>query len=123
MKRILLIVMAFVPGALGPAAVAQTRNFVPVTDAMLASPSPDDWLMYSRTYDAQRFSPLNQITRQNVGQLKAAWSKVTPTGTFEGIPIVYRGVLYVMVPGAVVWALDAASGNLLWEYKRDTTAA
>ena len=49
---------------------AQVGKFVPVTTEMLVNPSPDDWLMYSRTYDAQRFSPLKQITRQNVAQLR-----------------------------------------------------
>jgi alcohol dehydrogenase (cytochrome c) len=76
--------------------------------------------MYSRTYDAQRFSPLRQITRQNVGQLKTAWTKPMPGGTHESIPIVYRGVMYVVQPGATVWALNAATGELIWEYKRDT---
>jgi alcohol dehydrogenase (cytochrome c) len=123
MKRIPFVLMASMLATVTAVAAAQVRNFVPVTDAMLANPGPDDWLMYSRTYDAQRFSPLNQINRQNVGQLKTAWTKATPTGTFEGIPIVYRGVLYVMVPGAVVWALDGANGNLIWEYKRETPAA
>jgi alcohol dehydrogenase (cytochrome c) len=42
------------------------QDFVPVTQRMLENPSPNDWLMYSRTYDAQRFRPLTQITRANV---------------------------------------------------------
>ena len=67
---------------------------------MLQNPSPNDWLMYSRTYDAQRFSPLNQITKQNVGQLKQVWSKDMVTGTQESIPLVHDGVMYVMNPGA-----------------------
>ena len=53
---------------------AQTQAFPPVTDQMLENPSPDDWLMFSRTYDAQRFSPLKQITKQNVGQLRSVCS-------------------------------------------------
>ena len=57
------------------------RTFVPVTEQMLANPSPDDWLMYSRTYDAQRFSPLNQINKQNAGQLRLAWTRGMTTGT------------------------------------------
>ena len=53
-----------------PAALlAQVKNFIPVTQEMLLHPSPNDWLMYSRTYDAQRYSPLKQITGANVGQL------------------------------------------------------
>src|SRR5262249_13784296 len=47
--------------------VAQVKPIAPVTQAMLLNPSPDDWLMYSRTYDAQRYSPLDQINKQNAG--------------------------------------------------------
>src|SRR5262249_26193881 len=78
--------------------VAQSRGFTPVTRHMLLTPSPDDWLMYSRTYDAQRFSPLNQINRQNVGRLTQVWTRPMAAGTVENIPIVYRGVMYVEVP-------------------------
>src|SRR5947209_8589113 len=48
---------------------AQTRNYKNVTEQMLLNPSPDDWLMYSRTYDAQRYSPLKQINKSNVKNL------------------------------------------------------
>jgi len=61
-KKILFFVTSIVLAVMGTAAVAQVRSFVPVTPAMLLNPSPDDWLMYSRTYDAQRYSPLNQIS-------------------------------------------------------------
>jgi alcohol dehydrogenase (cytochrome c) len=97
---------------------AQRPAFEPVTQKVLENPSPDDWLMYSRTYDAQRFSPLTQITKQNVGQLREAFVKELGKGTQESIPLVYRGVMYLMAPGASVMALDATNGNLLWEYKR-----
>ena len=80
--------------------MAQRPSFAPVTGEMLVKPSPDDWLMYSRTYDAQRFSPLRQITRQNVGKLQEVFKKELGAGTIEGIPIVYRGVMYLMTPGA-----------------------
>ena len=56
--------------------------------------------MYSRTYDAQRFSPLKQITRQNVGQLEEVFKKeLGAMGNVESIPIVYRGVMYVRAAG------------------------
>jgi alcohol dehydrogenase (cytochrome c) len=98
-------------------AVAKAR----VTDATLRNPDPADWLMYSRTYDAQRFSPLDQINRGNVGRLTRAWTKPLPEGPIEVIPIVHRGVMYLTTPGSRdgssrVWALDAATGELLWEY-------
>src|SRR5271156_4236622 len=101
---------------------AQVQNFHSVTQQMLENPSPDDWLMYSRTYDAQRFSPLKQVTRENVGQLRMAWSRGLPAGQTETIPMVHDGVMYVVAPGALVQALDAATGDLLWEYKRKVPA-
>src|SRR5262249_29551575 len=103
-------------------AVAQVKTFVPVTQQMLENPSPNDWLMFSRTYDAQRFSPLTQINKQNIGQLRLAWERGMGAGQTETIPIVYNGVMYVVNPGAVVQALDATNGDLLWEYKREAPA-
>ena len=50
----------------------EIRPFVPVTDEMLRDPDPEDWLMIHRTYDFQGYSPLDQITRENVGQLQLA---------------------------------------------------
>src|SRR6185295_6263736 len=98
---------------------SKTSDFVPVTDEMLRNPSANDWLMFSRTYDAQRFSPLNQINKQNVGQLRMAWMKeMGDSGSQESIPLVYRGVIYTFHPGAIVQALDATNGNLIWEYRR-----
>ena len=68
MSRTALLLASMIAGAVAPG-VAQVKNFTPVTEQMLKNPSPEDWLMFSRTYDAQRYSPLNQIDRQNVGQL------------------------------------------------------
>jgi len=102
--------------------MAQVQNFKPVTQQMLEHPSADDWLMYSRTYDAQRFSPLKQINSENVGQLRMSWSRGLGAGQTETIPLVYDGVMYVVTPGAIVQALDASTGDLLWEYKRKVAA-
>ena len=96
----------------------QPPAFPPVTEEMLLKPSPNDWLMFSRTYDAQRFSPLNQITTQNVGQLREVFKKELPAGAHESIPIVYRGVMYMLLPGNTVQALDATTGKMIWEHKR-----
>ena len=96
------------------ACIAQTAAFVPVTQAMLANPDPADWLHISRTFNQHRFSPLNQISKGNVAQLRMAWSRGLPAGTQESTPVVYRGVMYMM-------ALAAASrpstphGDLIWE--------
>ncbi len=102
-----------------PAVVAQTGAFVPVTQAVQANPDPADWLHISRTYNQHRFSPLTQINKGNVAQLRMAWSRGLPAGVQESTPIVYRGVMYVMAPGASIQALNATNGDLLWEYERN----
>ena len=98
----------------------QADEFVPVTTEMLADPDPADWLMLGRTYDEQRFSPLDQIDQSNVGQLRMAWTRGLPAGSESTIPIVYDGVLYVVSPVNSVLALDATTGDLAWEYARET---
>jgi PQQ-dependent dehydrogenase (methanol/ethanol family) len=114
-----LVAVVVLTGLATSVAVAQSGAFVPVTDAKLAHPDPADWLHISRTYDQQRFSPLTQINKGNVAQLRMAWSRGLPAGVQESTPIVYRGVMYVMAPGASVQALDATNGDLIWEYKRN----
>ena len=93
-------------------ASAQTESFVPVTQAMLAHPDPADCLHISRTYNEHRFSPLKQINKSNVAQLRMVWSRGLAVGTQESTPLVYRGVMYVIAPGATVQALDATNGDL-----------
>jgi alcohol dehydrogenase (cytochrome c) len=128
MKKIFLLSAVIV---LAVTASAQVKTVKPVTEAMLLNPPADDWLMYSRTYDAQRFSPLNQINKQNVGRLAQVWKKDLLSGSIEMIPIVHDGVMYVEVPGkddkgaskTAVQALDATNGNLIWEYIRPNGGA
>jgi alcohol dehydrogenase (cytochrome c) len=102
-----------------PVEYRQVQNYKPVTNEMLLHPSPDDWLMYSRTYDAWRYSPLSQINAKNVSQLRMAWVRSLPDGVTETIPIVHNGVMYVIAPGGMVDAIDATTGDLIWEYKRE----
>jgi len=92
------------------------ENYRPVTREMLLNPNPEDWLMYSRTYDAQRYSPLDEIDRDNVGQLSLAWSLGLPEGITETIPTVYAGVMYLTMPDGSVAALDATTGDLIWRH-------
>ena len=118
MIKTLFFLTSLVVGGMATTALAQVRNYVPVTREMLLQPDPADWLMFSRTYDAQRFSPLEQVNRGNVAQLRMVWARGMAPGTNETIPIVHGGVLYVVNPGSIVQALDATSGDLLWEYRR-----
>jgi alcohol dehydrogenase (cytochrome c) len=101
-------------------AAAQGNGFEPITRDMLVNPPVGDWLMLNRTYDEQRFSPLDQINRGNVYQLKMAWTRGLAAGTQETTPIVAQGVMFVVSPGAGVLAIDATNGDLIWEYWRET---
>ncbi|MBW2495872.1 MAG: PQQ-dependent dehydrogenase, methanol/ethanol family [Deltaproteobacteria bacterium] len=75
------------------------------------------WLMHGRTYDEQRFSPLDQIDEGNVAELGLVWSFDMKTRHgVESTPLVVDGVFYVTGPWSVVHALDARSGELLWEF-------
>ena len=114
-----LLTVTALLSAVAFSALAQEREHTPVTDAMLLNPDPADWLMINRTYDEQRFSPLDRINRENVGQLRMAWSRGLPSGTQETTPIVYDGVMYLVQPGAGVLAIDATNGDQIWEYWRD----
>lgn len=95
------------------------RRFVPVTDTMLQNPDPANWLMWRRTLDSWGYSPLNQINRGNVSQLRLVWTRGLGAGTsFEATPLVYDGVMYIPNPGDYIQALDAKTGDLIWEYQR-----
>ena len=90
----------------------------PVTDAMLTRPPEGEWLSWRRTYDAFGFSPLKKINRTNVNELRVAWSWALPNGPNESTPLVHDGVMFVHSYGDKVQALDAATGDLLWQYSR-----
>jgi alcohol dehydrogenase (cytochrome c) len=90
----------------------------PVTEAMLTKVEDGEWLSWRRTYDATGFSPLKKINRSNVDELRVAWTWTLPRGPNESTPIVHDGVLFVHGYGDSVQALDAATGDLLWQYSR-----
>ena len=115
---ILTVAVASLTGP--PAAHAQPlSNFVPVTDAVLQDPAPDDWLMWRRTLDSWGYSPLDQIDRDNVEAIQMVWTRALGPGLQQGTPLVYNGVLYMPNPRDVIQAIDAVTGDLLWEYRRD----
>ncbi len=100
-------------------AQATAADFVPVTDAMLQDPPPEDWPMWRRTLDGWGYSPLDQIDRDSVGDLRMVWSRGLAEGSNQGTPLVYGGVMYMPNPGDVIQAIDAVTGDLRWEYRRD----
>ena len=93
-----------------------------ITDQRLLDAGSDrsEWLMNGRTYSADRFSPLDQITTGNVSKLAPAWIYQTgKPATFQATPLVADGVLYLSEPMSSVTALAAKTGAKLWhiEYK------
>jgi alcohol dehydrogenase (cytochrome c) len=105
-----------------PQVASPTRNLTPVTDGMLRNPPASDWLMWRRTYNAWGYSPLDQINKDNVKNLQVAWTWSMINGATETTPIVHDGVLYLFNYSNAIQALDGATGDLIWEYKRDLPA-
>src|ERR1700733_5232412 len=111
------------------------ENYSPVTADRLNNPEPGNWMLYRRTYDGQGYSPLDQINTSNVKGLTPAWT--FSTGVNEGHeapPIVNNGVMFIQTPtsrGVGLWqdklylataddhivALDAKTGNVVWDKK------
>jgi len=120
MKRVITIALAALALTGGIAVRAQqpARRFVPVTDAMLQKPDPADWLMWRRTLDGWGYSPLTQINRTNVSQLRMVWAHGLGPGNQEGTPIVHDGVIYVPDPGDHIMAFDVKTGDVIWDYRR-----
>ena len=116
-----LLAIAIAVGSFAPALVStqSSAEFVPVTDAMLEEPSSDDWLMWRRTLDSWGYSPLDQVNRENVDRLRMVWSRALAPGRQEGTPLAYDGVLYMPQASDVIQAIDAATGDLKWEHRRD----
>ena len=90
----------------------------PVTDAMLLEPADGEWLLWRRTYDAFGYSPLKQINTTNIDDLRVAWTWSLAPGPNESTPIIHDGVMFIHGYGDHVQALNAATGDLLWQYSR-----
>jgi alcohol dehydrogenase (cytochrome c) len=125
MKRVIIAGVLFASiAALGlraqqPAAPAPPApKITPVTDAMLQNPDPNEWLMWRRTLNAWGFSPLDQIKKTNVKDLRMVWTRGLGPGTQEGTPLVHNGVMFIPNPGDDILAVDARTGDVIWEYKR-----
>ena len=132
MKRYALVVLAVVGFAMAIAAQQQPaappliqappgaaqEPFPPVTDEMLWKPSPSDWLSWRRTLDSHGFSPLDQVNRNNVSQLRMVWTRPMGAGNQESTPLAYNGMLYVPMAGDYIMAINAKTGDVKWEARR-----
>jgi alcohol dehydrogenase (cytochrome c) len=109
-----------VPAAPAPSGVTiagEIKNYLPVTDAMLRNPDPNEWLMLRRDYFASSYSPLNQISTSNVGQLQIAWVlSMNEGGTQQTAPLFHNGVIFANNTGGIMQAIDARKGKVIWQY-------
>ena len=104
---------------LGCGSAEMPDAFASIDDARLRNAADDEanWLTSGRTYDEHRFSPLQQINNDTVGDLGLAWSlELGTTRGLEATPLVYEGVLYTTGLWSVVHAVDARNGEILWTY-------
>ena len=91
-----------------------------MTDATIENPDPADWLMWRRTLDAWGYSPLDEIDSTNVARLQLIWARgLGPGAAQEETPLVYNRIMYMPNPDDLIQAIDAVTGDLLWEYKRE----
>src|SRR6185312_5852018 len=113
--------LTFVAGSAPPVAASVTYERI-----LNARDEPQNWLTYYGAYDAQRYSPLDQINAENVGKLKPEWvfqagnsglRSGATTYAWEASPLVVDGVMYVSGWDGQCWALDAANGSELWRYR------
>jgi alcohol dehydrogenase (cytochrome c) len=103
-------------GPLGLTVTGTVKNYTPVTDEMLRNQDPGDWLMARRNYQGWSHSPLTQITPGNAKDLQLAWVWAMNDGQVnEPSPVVHGGVLYLTNTMNIVQALDAKTGDLIWE--------
>jgi quinoprotein glucose dehydrogenase len=117
---IVVLAAGFIP----PVGVRGAADMTPVADGADASMPQDDWRFYARTARGDRFSPLDQITPQNVGKLQLAWQIQTGDGprdekpeyNFEATPIKVGDTLYLCTAHSWVVALDAATGRKKWVF-------
>jgi alcohol dehydrogenase (cytochrome c) len=106
------------PARRGLTVAGQVKSFVPVTDEMLRKPDPGDWLMFRGNYHGWSYSPLKEITTQSVADLELAWVwAMSEGGANQSHPLVHNGTLYLLNPNNIVQALDAQTGNLIWEQR------
>lgn len=121
--RLLAAVTAGLLGSLAPASPAAAQSspvdgWTPVRERDLVSPPDGEWLMWRRTYDHRGYSPLDQIDRDNVGELRLAWAWTMEPGMQETTPLVHDGIMFLPQACDYVEAVDARDGTPLWSYRR-----
>jgi quinohemoprotein ethanol dehydrogenase len=133
-NKIIIIIVALIAGILWlkltrdpatpTAAGERTIGYIDEARINNADSEPGNWLAYGRTYEEQRFSPLNQINRENVSELGLAWFKdMQSNRALEATPIVVDGMMFVSTSWSRVYAIDAKTGEEIWFYDPEVPGA
>ena len=94
-------------------------SWEPITEERLLKPRPGDWLSYRRTFDVNGFSPLSQINKATIRNLRSVWSyPVRDESRWVPTPVVANGIMYVSEGSGRVLAFDVESGEIRWIHKR-----
>jgi alcohol dehydrogenase (cytochrome c) len=118
-KPYFTILLTLVLSNLGKAQIFQYES---VTDELLQNPPNEEWLSWRGTPRSWGYSPLNQINTENVDELQLVWSwALDDTGSAQAAPLVHDGVMFIPAPRGVIQALDASTGDLIWEYRPGIT--
>ena len=108
--------------ALSGSALAAASAQVPFERLRGAAEEPQNWLTYSGGYFSQRFSELDEIAPDNVGDLELQWVYQTPVmGPWQATPVVVDGVMYLTQRPNDIVALDARTGRVYWIYRHPTS--
>ena len=99
--------------------ISRLDDLTPVTNDMLLNPPEDDWLIWRRTHSNLGHSPLSEISKNNVDNLRVEWTWSLPPGANMMTPVVHDGVMFTLSTQDVVQALDATTGDLLWAYQHE----
>jgi alcohol dehydrogenase (cytochrome c) len=102
--------------------IQSADEFEQVTEAMLTATPARDWLGYRGNLAGWGYSSIHQVDTRNVSDLKLAWTWSMGAGSNQTTPLVHDGILYIANPRGTIQALDARSGDLIWEYRRQPPA-
>ena len=95
------------------------ESYTPVTYTEIENPDPSEWLMWRRTQNHWGYSPLDQINKESVGDLRLAWAWTMEPGMQETTPLVRDGIMFLPQACDFIEAVDARDGTPIWEYRRE----
>jgi Glucose dehydrogenase len=93
------------------------REFIDLSIQDINYPNANDWTSWRRTPLSHGYTPLTNISKKNINDLKLSWSLTMAEGSNQGTPLVYNGIMFLTHPDNIIQAINAKNGDLIWEYK------